>query len=252
MDSDLDSDDDGDVDDDLDSDDDLIDAIDDYADDHQMDDVDASIAAGLGRAGSPKRNRDPVPESSSSSSRRGHATYAGYLTPPRIEVAHSPSPSPPPPPSWRIPPATLLGRQPHVRPPPRVRSPVSVDEEIDLRVNEHCPSPAESEAEDHAMREDEEVQRLRPGVSYVVRRSISPPPPPPQPPLHPVIARKMWRHGEIRFEDQWGRRLIPVQVGDRHCFRFDVWPVEEGDAELEVAGSGVRGAWVRSGKRYNR
>jgi len=55
--------------------------------------------------------------------------------------------------------------------------------------------------------------------------------------IRPVIARKMW-HGEVRFEDQWGRRLIPVERKD--AFRFDLWPVEE-DVDNEVGdGSG----WV--------
>lgn len=50
---------------------------------------------------------------------------------------------------------------------------------------------------------------------------------------HTVVARKMWRRGEVRFEDQWGRRLVPVNVnGDVDGsggvgFRFEIWPVEE-------------------------
>ncbi|KAF8536060.1 hypothetical protein BDD12DRAFT_808060 [Trichophaea hybrida] len=219
----------------------------DHEDDEILEEFDAGIAAGLGRAGSPNKspsrspsrspnnsNRDlTIPTSSSSPPPDTFTTSGGYLTPPRSDI-HSP---PSPPPSWRIPPESLLGRQPHVRSPPRVRSPMRADEEIDLRVNEHCPSPSESADE------DEEVRTLRPGVSYVVRRSVSPS----TVPLHPVIARKMWRHGEIRFEDQWGRRLIPV--GEKDSFQFDVWPVEEDAALEEGEGGSVRGAWV-GGRKY--
>jgi len=219
----------------------------DHDEDDMIEEIDAGIAAGLGRAGSPNRspsrspNRSPnnsnkdlsVPSPSSSPTPDTYITSRGYLTPPRSDIRSPPSL----PPSWRIPPESLLGRQPHVRSPPRVRSPMRADEEIDLRVNEHCPSPSESADE------DEEVKTLRPGVSYVIRRSVSPP----TVPLHPVIARKMWRHGEIRFEDQWGRRLIPV--GEKDSFQFDVWPVEE-DAVLEEGeGGSVRGAWV-GGTKY--
>lgn len=70
----------------------------------------------------------------------------------------------------------------------------------------------------------------------------SPPASPHPPTIHPVIARKMWPHGEIRFEDQWGRRLIPA--GHRDSFRFDLWPVEE-DVNGEGVGASAKGAWVR-------
>ncbi|KAI5820849.1 hypothetical protein BZA77DRAFT_239344 [Pyronema omphalodes] len=174
-----------------------------------------AIAAGLGRAGSPNKSPTRSPNAStrdlSGTQSPNHSpklgTYStsdGYLTPP----------PPSPPPSWRIPPESLSGRQPHVRSPPRVRSPMRADEEIDLRM-------------------------IRPGVS-IVRRSNSPQ----TAPLHPVIARKMWRHGEVRFEDQWGRRLVPVKGGE--AFRFDVWPVEEAQEE----GGAVRGAWVRGREGY--
>jgi len=57
-----------------------------------------------------------------------------------------------------------------------------------------------------------------------------------------VIARKMWPHGEVRFEDQWGHRLIPIR--SKTSFKFDLWPVEENVA-AEGAGGPVRGAWVK-------
>lgn len=117
-----------------------------------------------------------------------------------------------------------------------MRSPSRADEEVDLRVNEHMLpwSPPGSDSED-------EVVVLRPGVSIVRRSSptvMAGPPP------HPVIARKMWPHGEVRFEDQWGRRLIPL--GRRDSFKFDLWPVEEEGAGFD--GGPVRGAWVRGGR----
>ena len=40
-----------------------------------------------------------------------------------------------------------------------------------------------------------------------------------------VMARTMWKHGEVRFEDQWGRRLIPI--GRQDSFAFELWPVPE-------------------------
>ena len=87
---------------------------------------------------------------------------------------------------------------------------------------------------------------LRPGVEYVrasspTKATFHPPP------IHPVIARKMWPQGEVRFEDQWGRRLIPV--GHKDSFRFDLWPVEE-DVEHEGDGRSVRGAWVKGREGY--
>jgi hypothetical protein len=150
--------------------------------------VDDSIAAGLGRAGSPNRS----PNSSSV-----------YLSPPA-----TPSPPRSPLQSWRVP--TGASQSP-VRVPPRVRSPSHEGEEVDLMAHEIAP---------------------RPGVEYV--RGIA---------TAPVVARKMWKHGEVRFEDQWGRRLIPV--GRREGFRFDLWPVEE-DVLLEgPEGEAQGGAWVR-------
>jgi hypothetical protein len=218
-----------------DSDPDTIEEIEDGIEDEiEVETPNDAIAAGLGRAGSPNKSPTRSPNASTRdlpgtgspnhSPKLGtYSTSDGYLTPP----------PPSPPPSWRIPPESLSGRQPHVRSPPRVRSPMRADEEIDLRVNEHCPSPSESADE------DEEIKMIRPGVS-IVRRSNSPP----TVPLHPVIARKMWRHGEVRFEDQWGRRLVPVKGGE--AFRFDVWPVEEAQEE----GGAVRGAWVRGREGY--
>ncbi|KAF3925771.1 hypothetical protein ABW20_dc0100973 [Dactylellina cionopaga] len=40
-----------------------------------------------------------------------------------------------------------------------------------------------------------------------------------------VMARAMWKHGEVRYEDQWGRRLVPV--GRQNSFMFELWPVSE-------------------------
>lgn len=58
-----------------------------------------------------------------------------------------------------------------------------------------------------------------------------------------VIARKMWSGGEVRFEDQWGRRLVPVEGGRGEGFRFEIWPVEEEDLELEEGMK--KGGWVK-------
>lgn len=138
---------------------------------------DSFVTAGLGRAGSPNDFTDCI------------------LSPP-------PSPGPICPHSWRIPPSTLTGHQPHVHKPPRVLSPSCADEEVDLGIRQ--------------MRSCSEL-------------------PSPQSPYqaHPVIARKMWPTGELRFQDQWGHRLIPVvdegrgPRKDSFSFRFDLWPVEE-------------------------
>ncbi|EPS35111.1 hypothetical protein H072_11506 [Dactylellina haptotyla CBS 200.50] len=40
-----------------------------------------------------------------------------------------------------------------------------------------------------------------------------------------VMARAMWKHGEVRYEDQWGRRLVPI--GRQNSFMFELWPVSE-------------------------
>lgn len=77
----------------------------------------------------------------------------------------------------------------------------------------------------------------------------SPPASPHPPAIHPVIARKMWPHGEVRFEDQWGRRLIPA--GHRDSFRFDLWPVEE-DVNGEGVGASAKGAWVGRSRGMSR
>ncbi|KAJ6265012.1 hypothetical protein Dda_1167 [Drechslerella dactyloides] len=40
-----------------------------------------------------------------------------------------------------------------------------------------------------------------------------------------VMARAMWKNGEVRYEDQWGRRLVPI--GRQNSFMFELWPVSE-------------------------
>ncbi|KAF3914075.1 hypothetical protein AA313_de0203357 [Arthrobotrys entomopaga] len=40
-----------------------------------------------------------------------------------------------------------------------------------------------------------------------------------------VMARAMWKNGEVRYEDQWGRRLVPI--GRHNSFMFELWPVSE-------------------------
>ncbi|KAI5848398.1 hypothetical protein BZA05DRAFT_340175 [Tricharina praecox] len=193
-----------------------------HDDDDLGPELDAGIASGLGWAGSPNRspNRSPnisTADVTTTTSSSTHEKASGYLTPPRTDMHSSPPSSPPP--SWRIPPESLFGRQPTVRSPPRVRSPSRADEEVDLRVNEH--EPSNGGGDDSS--EDEEAV------------------------THPVIARKMWPHGEVRFEDQWGRRLIPLE--HRDSFRFDLWPVEEDvDREGDGDGRSVRGAWVKGGR----
>lgn len=226
--------------------------------------VDEGVACGLGRAGSPRSpNRSP---NSSTRDLTAADLYApeeddGYLSVPRVELWMPPSP----PPSWRIPAESLVGRQPHVRDPPRVRSPLRPDEEIDLMARDYdhdhdhdrdsgcfsC-SDASSAASDDLSScscsdddndNDHHQPPVRPGVSYI-SPPASPTSPSPfrPPPIRPVIARKMWPHGEVRFEDQWGHRLIPL--GRKASFKFDLWPVEENVA-AEGAAAPVRGAWVR-------
>lgn len=46
-----------------------------------------------------------------------------------------------------------------------------------------------------------------------------------------VMARTMWKDGEVRFEDQWGRKLIPI--GRQDSFAFELWPVPEITEEVE-------------------
>lgn len=46
-----------------------------------------------------------------------------------------------------------------------------------------------------------------------------------------VMARTMWKDGEVRFEDQWGRKLIPI--GRQDSFAFELWPVPEITEEAE-------------------
>jgi len=229
-----------------------------YGGDDSALELDAGIASGLGWAGSPNRSPSRSPNTStadvtannndnnnnssnsSNTNTTTHERVSGYLTPPRTEAHSSPHSSPSPPPSWRIPPESLVGRQPTVRTPPRVRSPSRADEEIDLRANEH-------EDEDGAVDSmDEEVAYVRPGVSIIRRVAATTPP---KAVTHPVIARKMWPHGEVRFEDQWGRRLIPTE--HRDSFQFDLWPVEE-DVDREGDGRSVRGAWVKGGRYRDR
>jgi hypothetical protein len=40
-----------------------------------------------------------------------------------------------------------------------------------------------------------------------------------------VMARAMWKNGEVRYEDQWGRRLLPI--GRHNSFMFELWPLSE-------------------------
>ncbi|KAF3936243.1 hypothetical protein ABW19_dt0205476 [Dactylella cylindrospora] len=40
-----------------------------------------------------------------------------------------------------------------------------------------------------------------------------------------VMARAMWKNGAVRYEDQWGRRLVPI--GRHNSFMFELWPVSE-------------------------
>jgi len=40
-----------------------------------------------------------------------------------------------------------------------------------------------------------------------------------------VMARAMWKNGEVRYEDQWGHRLVPI--GRHNSFMFELWPVSE-------------------------
>ncbi|KAL7268756.1 hypothetical protein RUND412_008606 [Rhizina undulata] len=194
-----------------------------YSPDHLSD---PGIASGLGRAGSPT-NRSPnrSPNCSPISSTRNLTTSETYR-------------SPPPPPSWRIPPSSLFGPQPHVREPPRVRSPSRPGEEVDLMVRENSRDSACYM--DYPSEDDDDITSNR---SSCGSRSPSPSNRMSPPTIHPVIARK-WVNGEVRFEDQWGRRLIPV--GREDSFKFDLWPVEE-DVDAEKVGSGVQGAWVRNG-----
>lgn len=56
----------------------------------------------------------------------------------------------------------------------------------------------------------------------------------PQPQRHTeaIRAYSYWRDGEIRYEDQWGRRIYPKGNGDGNAggkeeLRFDLWPVKE-------------------------
>lgn len=58
----------------------------------------------------------------------------------------------------------------------------------------------------------------------------------PQPQRHTeaIRAYSYWRDGEIRYEDQWGRRIYPKGNEDGNTrgknkeeFRFDLWPAKE-------------------------
>ena len=84
---------------------------------------------------------------------------------------------------------------------------------------------------------------MRRGVEYI--RAGSPKQWHP-PEIHSVIARQ-WVKGEVRFEDQWGRRLIPVAEQESTGFKFDLWPVEE---DVLHEGDEGRGAWVRGRRGY--
>ncbi|KAI5838282.1 hypothetical protein DFP73DRAFT_485907 [Morchella snyderi] len=192
---------------------------------------DPAINSGLGRAGSPNRSPNRSPNSSSK-----HLPMPvievdnDYLSPPQEFYFSSSPPSSPP--SWRIPPSSLIGRQPHVQEPPRVRSPRQEGEEIDLMAHGDKPARDSGIYMDYSDDSDSEQHN---------GQLPSPPSSPHPPTIHPVIARKMWPHGEIRFEDQWGRRLVPA--GQRDSFRFDLWPVEE-DVNGEGVGANAKGAWV--------
>lgn len=50
-----------------------------------------------------------------------------------------------------------------------------------------------------------------------------------------VMARAMWKNGQIRYEDQWGRRIVPV--GRQDSFMFELWPVAEGEEVEDIASS---------------
>lgn len=201
---------------------------------------DPAINSGLGRAGSPNRSPNRSPNGSSRNLPiTTTATDSDYLSPPQelYFTYHPPSP----PPSWRIPPASLIGRQPHVEEPPRVRSPSRAGAEIDLMARDKSTRDSGIYMD---YSEDELEGEMRQNIQLP-----SPPASPHPPAIHPVIARKMWPHGEVRFEDQWGRRLIPA--GHRDSFRFDLWPVEE-DVNGEGVGASAKGAWVGRSRGMSR
>lgn len=58
--------------------------------------------------------------------------------------------------------------------------------------------------------------------------------PQPKPALGNVYS--YWRDGEIRYEDQWGRRIYPEVNGTDSGFRLDLWPVKE-DAVEDTGGA---------------
>ncbi|TGZ76502.1 hypothetical protein EX30DRAFT_246408 [Ascodesmis nigricans] len=248
-------------------------------------DFDIGIASGLGRAGSPNRSPNRSPTRSPNGSTKD-LTSPSTSPPPHDPARLSPTGfdtfglSPSPPPSWRIPPESLIGRQPHVEEPPRVRSPTNENDEIDLRADEYYHSPVSPSTPSlrssfSSLRSSSSSSSLRSSSSSsslatttLSALSASPPTSPRYDPgketeteklspptlkrkqkqsfrppaMHPVIARKL-PHGDVRFEDQWGRRLVPTEKGEG--FRFDVWPVEE-DVVLEERVGMKVGGWVKA------
>ena len=66
--------------------------------------------------------------------------------------------------------------------------------------------------------------------------------PQPQRQTEAIRAYSYWRDGEIRYEDQWGRRIYPRSNGDGNTggknkeeFRFDLWPAKD---DMDENGTG--------------